>query len=215
MIKNFGDTANGKVSGSIPYDNLRVPEWNMRNPFNDLIGIALKEREMELKEKEMGLKEKGLGLDEQKFAYGAANDEASRQFALKLQEMKNKNTRDNLDYEYSLKNSYNNRIKAEEDPIQKEINKYYGYLQSLEDQGMNISDPHFFTVARDNAKAIGNTDILNFLNNNGIKAAEVNKLYMENKVNRDIVGELMKEHMENGNSTDPYGFNTNRTETNK
>lgn len=195
-----GQTANG-VAHFAPMMELRAPQWNMRNPFNDLISIALKEREMELKEKEMGLKEKGLGLDEQKFAYNAANDEVSRQFALKLQEMKNKNARDNLDYEYSLKNSYNNRIKAEEDLIQKEINKYYGYLQSLEDQGMDVSNPQeFFKVARDNARALGNTDILNFLNNNGIKAAEVNNLFLQNRINKDAVGKSMKEYSGDGKS---------------
>ena len=85
MAKN-GQTANG-VAHFAPMMELKAPQWNMRNPFNDLIGIALKEREMELKEKEMGLKEKGLGLDEQKFAYGAANDEINRQHALKLKKM--------------------------------------------------------------------------------------------------------------------------------
>lgn len=125
-----GQTANG-VAHFAPMMELKAPQWNMRNPFNDLIGIALKEREMELKEKEMELKEKGLGLDEQKFAYGAANDEVGRQFALKLQEMQNKNARDNLDYEYSLKNNYANRLEAKqnlEDTKVEEVRKFISQI---------------------------------------------------------------------------------------
>ncbi|WP_086243108.1 hypothetical protein [Campylobacter devanensis] len=99
MTKN-GQTANG-VAHFAPMMELKAPQWNMRNPFNDLIGIALKEREMELKEKEMGLKEKGLGLDEQKFAYGAANDEAQRLHDIELAKLKTKGEKDNLTYKYS------------------------------------------------------------------------------------------------------------------
>ena len=182
-IHNFGDTANGKVSGYIPNVHVNQVKWENINPAENLLDRLMAEKALELSKAKQD-------LDEQKFAYNAANDEVSRQFALKLQEMKNKNARDNLDYEYSLKNSYNNKIKAEEDLIQKEINKYYGYLQSLEDQGMDVSNPHFFTVARDNAKATGNTDILNFLNNNGIK--EINKgliSVMETNIKYDLIND--------------------------
>ncbi|MEE3695149.1 hypothetical protein V2I21_08480 [Campylobacter sp. CLAX-22107-21] len=99
MIKS-GQTANG-VAHFAPMMELKAPQWNMRNPFNDLIAIALKEREMELKEKEMGLKEKGLGLDEQKFAYGAANDEINRQHAIELANLKTNGDRENLNLKYN------------------------------------------------------------------------------------------------------------------
>ncbi|WP_180380704.1 hypothetical protein, partial [Campylobacter vicugnae] len=64
-------------------------------PFDDLIAIALKERELELKEK-------GLGLDEQKLAYGAANDEANRDLARELAGQKAKDAKDYLNLEHSL-----------------------------------------------------------------------------------------------------------------
>ena len=39
MIKNFGDTANGKVSGCIPNGNLRVPEWKNVDVVGNLINM--------------------------------------------------------------------------------------------------------------------------------------------------------------------------------
>lgn len=211
MIKS-GQTANG-VAHFAPMMELKAPQWNMRNPFNDLIGIALKEREMELKEKEMGLKEKGLGLDEQKFAYGAANDEINRQHAIELKEKEYQNELDKVIQEYSLNNNLYNKVKAEEDLKEKKNNQYYGLLESLADLGTDMSNPHnFFTAARAYAKAAGLTDIVDFYTNNGAEAAKLNNLFMENRIKKDGVLEAMQKSSGNGNSSDPFDFNNNRTQ---
>lgn len=205
-------TANG-VAHFAPMMELKAPQWNMRNPFNDLIGIALKEREMELKEKEMGLKEKGLGLDEQKFAYGAANDEINRQHAIELKEKEYQNELDKVIQEYSLNNNLYNKVKAEEDLKEKKNNQYYGLLESLADLGTDMSNPHnFFTAARAYAKAAGLTDIVDFYTNNGAEAAKLNNLFMENRIKKDGVLEAMQKSSGNGNSSDPFDFNNNRTQ---
>lgn len=128
MTKN-GHTANG-VAHFAPMMELKAPQWNMRNPFNDLIAIALKEREMELKEKEMGLKEKGLGLDEQKFAYGAANDEINRQHDLKLKEIQGKNDLDKLIYEHKYKQGIENAREKRLNEIGNLLNSHRGNLSA-------------------------------------------------------------------------------------
>ena len=135
MIGKFGESANGKANFA-PVQRLEAPQINIRNPFNDLIAIAMKEREMELKEK-------GLGLGEQELAYKAANDEAQRNFLLELEKMRSKNDKDNLKYEYSLKNSYANKEKAEkklEDDKVEEVRRFAGgiYDERVK-SGENIS----------------------------------------------------------------------------
>ncbi|WP_086226384.1 hypothetical protein [Campylobacter devanensis] len=211
MTKN-GQTANG-VAHFAPMMELKAPQWNIRNPFNDLIGIALKEREMELKEKEMGLKEKGLGLDEQKFAYGAANDEINRQHAIELKEKEYQNNLDKVIQEYSLNSKMYNELKAKEDLKEKKNNQYYGLLESLADLGTDMSNPHnFFTAARAYAKAAGLTDVVDFYTNNGAEAAKLNNLFMENRIKKDGVLEAMQKSSGNGNSSDPFDFNNNRTQ---
>lgn len=193
-MARYGQTANG-MAHFAPMMRLEAPQLDIGNPFKDYIAQAIAERELELKEK-------GLGLDEQKLAYGAANDEAQRNFLLELEKVRSKNDKDNLDYKLSLMNKYSNKAKAKEDLIQKEINKYYGYLENLEDQGMDISNPQeFFKVARDHARALGNTDIVNFITNQGAKAAELNNLFLQNHINKDVVGDIIKEYSGNGKVT--------------
>lgn len=193
-MARYGQTANG-MAHFAPMMRLEAPQLDIGNPFKDYIAQAIAERELELKEK-------GLGLDEQKLAYNAANDEAQRNFLLELEKMRSKNDKDNLDYKFSLMNKYNNKAKAKEDLIQKEINKYYGYLENLEDQGVDISNPQeFFKVARDHARALGNTDIVNFITNQGAKAAELNNLFLQNHINKDVVGDIIKEYSGNGKVT--------------
>lgn len=193
-MAKYGQTANG-MAHFAPMMRLEAPQLNIGNPFKDYIAQAIAERELELKEK-------GLGLDEQKLAYNAANDEAQRNFLLELEKVRSKNDKDNLDYKLSLMNKYSNKAKAKEDLIQKEINKYYGYLENLEDQGMDISNPQeFFKVARDHARALGNTDIVNFITNQGAKAAELNNLFLQNHINKDVVGDIIKEYSGNGKVT--------------
>lgn len=190
-MARYGQTANG-MAHFAPMMRLEAPQLDIGNPFKDYIAQAIAERELELKEK-------GLGLDEQVLAYNAANDEAQRNFLLELEKMRSKNDKDNLDYKFSLMNKYNNKAKAKEDLIQKEINKYYGYLENLEDQGVDISNPQeFFKVAREHARALGNTDIVNFITNQGAKAAELNNLFLQNHMNKDVVGDIIKEQSENG-----------------
>lgn len=191
-MAQYGQTANG-MAHFAPMMRLEAPQLNIGNPFKDYIAQAIAERELELKEK-------GLGLDEQKFAYNAANDEADRDLARELAGQKAKDAKDYLKQEYGYKNSIYNKAKADEDLIQKEINKYYGYLESLGDQGMDISNPHFFTVAREYARDTGNKDIVDFYTNNGAKAAELNNLYMQNHIKKDVIGDIIKEQSGNGNT---------------
>lgn len=156
MIKS-GQTANG-VAHFAPMMELQAPQWNMRNPFNDLIGIALKEREMELKEKEMGLKEKGLGLDEQKFAYGAANDEVNRQHAIELANIKAKGDRENLNLRYQLVTKQANRLEAKEnleDAKVEEVRRYAGQIYDNRLQsGEKVSRMESFNQIEDFLRSI-------------------------------------------------------------
>lgn len=184
-IHNFGDTANGKVSGFIPNAHVGQIGWKNINPAADLLDRLMAEKALELNQAKHA-------LDEQKLAYGAANDEADRDLARELAGQKAKATKDLIKLEYSHKNSLVNKAKAEEDLIQKEINKYYGYLENLGDQGMDISNPYFFTVAREYARDTGNTDIVNFFTNYGAKAAELNNLYRQNHIKEDVTGQIMK-----------------------
>ncbi|MDL0095720.1 hypothetical protein [Campylobacter vicugnae] len=192
-MARYGQTANG-MAHFAPMMRLEAPQLNIGNPFKDYIAQAIAERELELKEK-------GLGLDEQKLAYNAADAEADRDLARELAGQKAKDAKDLIKLEYSHKNSLVNKAKAEEDLIQKEINKYYGYLESLGDQGMDISNPHFFTVAREYARDTGNKDIVDFYTNYGAKAAELNNLYLQNRIKNDVVGQTIKEQSGNGNGS--------------
>lgn len=198
-IHNFGDTANGKVSGFIPNAHVGQIGWKNINPAADLLDRLMAEKALELNQAKHA-------LDEQKLAYNAANDEAQRNFLLELEKMRSKNDRDNINHKLSLMYKYNNKAKAEEDLIQKEINKYYGYLESLGDQGMDISNPYFFTVAREYARDTGNTDIVNFYTNYGAKAAELNNLYRQNRIKEYVAGQTIKEQSGNGNKEVPYDF---------
>ncbi|WP_236862478.1 hypothetical protein, partial [Campylobacter vicugnae] len=162
---------------------LEAPQIKMRNPFDDLIAIALKERELELKEK-------GLGLDEQKLAYGAANDEAQRNFLLELEKVRSKNDKDNLDYEFSLMDKYNNKAKADEDLKEKEANMYYGALTEFHDLVGDLESPQqFFKTFREHQKWLGNNKIVDFITNNGAKAAQYNNSFMQNNLNEYVVGD--------------------------
>lgn len=144
-MAKYGQTANG-MAHFAPMMKLEAPQLDIGNPFKDYIAQAIAERELELKEK-------GLGLEEQKFAYGAANDEAQRNFLLELEKMRGKNYKDNLKYEYSLKNSYANRAKAEkklEDDKAEKVRKFAG--QIYEDRvksGENISRMQSFNQLED------------------------------------------------------------------
>ncbi|MCR8701877.1 hypothetical protein [Campylobacter sp. RM12176] len=128
-------TANG-MAHFAPMMRLEAPQLDIGNPFKDYIAKVIAERELELKEK-------GLGLDEQKLAYGAANDEAQRNFLLELEKVRSKNDKDNLNYEFSLIDKYNNRAKAEkklEDDKVEEVRRFLGgiYTDRVK-SGENIS----------------------------------------------------------------------------
>lgn len=103
MIKNFGDTANGKVSGSIPNGNLRVPEWKNVDVVGNLINMYYANEKNNRENEALQLAKNNQSLDEQKFAYEAFNDEIGRQMALKLQEMQNQNNLDRIKFENSFK----------------------------------------------------------------------------------------------------------------
>lgn len=190
-MAKYGQTANG-MAHFAPMMKLEAPQIKMRNPFDDLIAIALKEREMELKEK-------GLGLDEQALAYRAANDEENRQHAIELEMLRGKNDKDKANLEFSLKKSEWNKAKAEEDLKEKKNNQYYGLLESLADLGTDISNPHnFFTAARAYAEASGLTDIVDFYTNNGAEAAKLNNLFMQNYMNKNVAGDTLKGYSGDG-----------------
>ncbi|TWO22636.1 hypothetical protein YZ82_01590 [Campylobacter hyointestinalis] len=211
-IRNFGGTANGAVSGFIPMTNIRPPEWKNIDIVDDFINkyyqreqnkrenelLRLKGEESDRNNELLKLKRDEQALNEQEFAYRAANDEIGRQMLLKLKEMDNKNAIDRINLEYDLKNKIYNKFKAEDNLIQKDMNKYYSHLQSVENLGVDPLDPNFILVANDYAKATGNKDVVNFLNNNGIKAAEVNTAYLKNSIDKDAVWEAMKKYSGNG-----------------
>ena len=91
MSKNFGDTANGKVSGSIPNGNLNVPEWKNVDVVGNLINMYYANEKNNRENEALQLGKAKQDLAEQMFAYGAFNDEIGRQMSLKLQEMQNQN----------------------------------------------------------------------------------------------------------------------------
>ena len=103
MIKNFGDTANGKVSGSVPNGNLRVPEWKNVDVVGNLINMYYANEKNNRENEALQLGKAKQDLDEQRFAYGAFNDEIGRQIYLKTQEMQNQNNLDKIKLENSLK----------------------------------------------------------------------------------------------------------------
>ena len=107
MIKNFGDTANGKVSGSIPNGNLRVPEWKNVDVVGNLINMYYANEKNNRENEALQLSKAKQDLTEQMFAYTAFNDEIGRQMALKLQEMQNQNQ--NNPNKVKLENSSNSK----------------------------------------------------------------------------------------------------------
>lgn len=155
-MANYGQTANG-VAHFAPMMRLEAPQINIRNPFNDLIAIAMKEREMELKENELGLKEKGLGLDEQLLAYNAANDEENRQHAIELEMLKGKNAKDKANLDFSLKNSEWNRLKAEKKQEDDKVEEVRSFIRGVHTDrvksGENISVLQTFKDIEDFARA--------------------------------------------------------------
>lgn len=121
-MAKYGQTANG-MAHFAPMMRLEAPQIKMRNPFDDLIAIALKEREMELKEK-------GLGLDEQKLAYDAANDEAQRLHDIDLAKLKIKGDTDNI----NLKYGHIERIGNQEREYEKQNKIKYNEIADLAQQ---------------------------------------------------------------------------------
>ena len=103
MIKNFGDTANGKVSGSIPNGNLRVPEWKNVDVVGNLINMYYQNEKNNRENEALQLGKAKQDLAEQMFAYGAFNDEIGRQMSLKLKEMENQNNLDKVKLQNSFK----------------------------------------------------------------------------------------------------------------
>lgn len=198
-MARYGQTANG-MAHFAPMMRLEAPQLDIGNPFKDYIAQAIAERELELKEK-------GLGLDEQKLAYLAANHEADRDLARELAGQKTKDAKDILKLEYSYKNNLANKTKAEEDLIQKEINKYYGALTEFHDLVGDLENPQQFLKAfREHQKWLGNNEIVDFITNQGAKAAELNNLFMQNNINKAVVGDIIKEQSENGSENVPRNF---------
>ena len=129
---------------------LEAPQLNIGNPFKDYIAKAIAERELELKEK-------GLGLEEQKLAYLAADAEADRENAIKLEMLRSNNAKDYLKQELSLRNSYANKARAEakaekkleDDEIEK-VRKFAGQIYDNRVQsGENISRMQSFNQIED------------------------------------------------------------------
>ena len=71
---------------------------------------------------------------------------------------------------------------------------------------MDISNPHFFTVAREYARDTGNKSIVDFYTNYGAKAAELNNLYRQNHIKEDVAGQIMKEQSGNQGRPKNKGF---------
>lgn len=185
-IHNFGDTANGKVSGFIPNAHVGQIGWKNINPAADLLDRLMAEKALELNQAKHA-------LDEQKLAYVAANDEADRQHAIELEMLKRKDAKDLLKYELSLRNSYANKAKAEEDLKEKEANMYYGALTEFHDLVGDLESPQQFLKAfREHQKWLGNNKIVDFIANNGAEAAKYNNLFWQDQMKEDVVGDTMK-----------------------
>ena len=201
MIKNFGDTANGKVSGSIPNGNLRVPEWKNVDVVGNLINMYYQNEKNNRENEALQLAKNEQALNEQKFAYGAFNDEIGRQIYLKTQEMQNQNNLDKIKLENSLKNEQFNKLKSEENLKTKKANEYYGALEAFENLvGNSLTPQEFYTLFTDHHRTLGTPGLVDYLTNNPLEAANIFNLYMENRIKRDEVWEAMQKSSGNGKS---------------
>ena len=199
MSKNFGDTANGKVLGSIPNVNLSVPEWKNVDVVGNLINMYYANEKNNRENEALQLGKAKQDLDEQRFAYGAFNDEIGRQIYLKTQEMQNQNNLDKIKLENSLKNEQFNKLKAEEDLKAKKANEYYGALEAFENLVGNSLTPQEFNIAfRDHHKWLGTPGLVDYFTNNPLEAANIFNLYMENRIKRDEVLEAVQKNNGNG-----------------
>lgn len=205
-IHNFGDTANGKVSGSIPNVHVNQVKWENINPAENLLDKLMAEKALELSKAKQD-------LDEQKFAYGAANDEANRQNNIELQKIKNQNELDKVIQEYSLKSKMYNELKAEEAEKDKQANEYYGALEAFQNLvGDGLTPQEFNTAFREHHKWLGTPGLVDYFTNNPLEAENLNKLYMENRIKRDGVLEAMQKSSGNGSGNYSRNF---RGKTNK
>ena len=212
-IKNSGSTANGLVSGSMPNGNLRVPEWKNVDVVGNLINMYYQNEKNNRENEALQLAKNNQSLDEQKFAYGAFNDEINRQNNIELQKIKNQNELDRLIQEHTLKNEQFNKLKAEEDLEDKKANEYYGALEAFENLvGGNLTPQEFYTLFTDHHRTLGTPGLVDYFTNNPLEAANIFNLYQENRIKRDQVGEAIQKSSGNGSSSDPFGFNTNRTQ---
>ena len=201
MIKNFGDTANGKVSGSIPNGNLSVPEWKNVDVVGNLINMYYANEKNNRENEALQLAKNEQALNEQKFAYGAFNDEIGRQIYLKTQEMENQYNLDKIRLENSLKNEQFNKFKAEEDLKTKKANEYYGALGAFENLvGNSLTPQEFYTLFTDHHRTLGTPGLVDYLTNNPLEAANIFNSYMENRIKRDEVWEAMQKSSRNGKS---------------
>ena len=201
MIKNFGDTANGKVSGSIPNGNLSVPEWKNVDVVGNLINMYYANEKNNRENEALQLGKAKQDLDEQRFAYGAFNDEIGRQIYLKTQEMENQYNLDKIRLENSLKNEQFNKLKAEEDLKTKKANEYYGALGAFENLvGNSLTPQEFYTLFTDHHRTLGTPGLVDYLTNNPLEAANIFNSYMENRIKRDEVWEAMQKSSRNGKS---------------
>ena len=201
MIKNFGDTANGKVSGSIPNGNLRVPEWKNVDVVGNLINMYYANEKNNRENEALQLGKAKQSLDEQRFAYGAFNDEIGRQIYLKAQEMQNQNNLDRIKLENSLKNEQFNKLKAEQDLKAKQANEYYGALEAFENLvGGNLTPQEFYTLFTDHHRTLGTPGLVDYLTNNPLEAANIFNLYQKNRIKRDELGEAIQKSNGNDNN---------------
>lgn len=199
MIKNFGDTANGKVSGSVPNGNLNVPEWKNVDVVGNLINMYYANEKNNRENEALQLSKAKQDLTEQMFAYKAFNDEIGRQMSLELQEKQNQNNLDKIKLENSLKNEQFNKFKAEEDLKAKKANEYYGALEAFENLvGGNLTPQEFNIAFHEHHKWLGTPGLLDYFTNNPLEAANTFNLYMENRIKRDELWEAMQKNNGNG-----------------
>ena len=133
MIKNFGDTANGKVSGSIPNGNLRVPEWKNVDVVGNLINMYYANEKNNRENESLQLSKAKQDLTEQMFAYTAFNDEIGRQMSLKLQEMQNQNA-------IAVKNAEFNANKKMLDENKRKNDMIMGAILDIQQKNKNGSE---------------------------------------------------------------------------
>ena len=130
MIKNFGDTANGKVSGSIPNGNLRVPEWKNVDVVGNLINMYYANEKNNRENEALQLGKAKQDLAEQMLAYNSAQNEIAREDAIAAEKRGHQFEIDRQLQELKYKQGIEDARTKKINEIGKVLNSYRGDLSA-------------------------------------------------------------------------------------